>query len=116
MSRLARFQRSVRPHRDAAYNLARWLTRNDHDAEDVVQEAFVRALRYFDSLRDGDARAWLLAIVRNTCYTWLEKNRPADVVAIDDPGLLPADAESIAGVSPPESNPEVILLQSAQKN
>jgi RNA polymerase sigma-70 factor (ECF subfamily) len=115
MTRLARFQRSVLPHLDAAYNLARWLTRNDHDAEDVVQEAFVRALRYFDSLRQDDSRAWLLAIVRNTCYTWLEKNRPADMVAIDDEGLLSADAESLGHAAPGESNPEVIVLQSAQK-
>ena len=115
MTRLARFQGSVLPHLDAAYNLARWLTRNDHDAEDVVQEAFVRALRYFESLREGDARAWLLAIVRNTCYTWLEKNRPADMVAIEDEGVLSADAESLGHASPGESNPEVIVLQSAQK-
>jgi RNA polymerase sigma-70 factor (ECF subfamily) len=115
MTRLARFQRSVLPHLDAAYNLARWLTRNDHDAEDVVQEAFVRALRYFDSLRQDDSRAWLLAIVRNTCYTWLEKNRPADMVAIEDEGLLSADAESLGHAAPSESNPEVIVLQSAQK-
>ena len=71
-----RFERQVLPHLDAAYNLARWLTRNDHDAEDVVQEAFARAFRYLDSLKDTDARAWLLAIVRNTGYTWLEKNLP----------------------------------------
>ncbi len=115
MTRLARFQRSVLPHLDAAYNLARWLTRNDHDAEDVVQEAFVRALRYFDSLRQDDSRAWLLAIVRNTCFTWLEKNRPADMVAIEDEGLISADAESLGHAAPGESNPEVIVLQSAQK-
>ena len=115
MTRLARFQGSVLPHLDAAYNLARWLTRNDHDAEDVVQEAFVRALRYFDSLREGDTRAWLLAIVRNTCYTWLEKNRPADMVAIEDESLLSADSESLGHAAPAESNPEVIVLQSAQK-
>ncbi len=113
MTRLSRFQGRVVPHLDAAYNLARWLTRNDHDAEDVVQEAFVRALRYFDSLRDGDARAWLLAIVRNTCYTWLEKNRPADIVAIDDATTIASDTVTIGHVSPAESNPEVIMLQTA---
>jgi RNA polymerase sigma-70 factor (ECF subfamily) len=63
------------PHLDAAYNLARWLTRKDHDAEDVVQEAYLRAWKSFGSFRGGDGRAWLLATVRNTCYTWLEKNR-----------------------------------------
>jgi RNA polymerase sigma-70 factor (ECF subfamily) len=115
MTRLARFERRVVPYLDAAYNLARWLTRNDHDAEDVVQEAFARAFRYFDSLKDSDARAWLLAIVRNTGYTWLEKNRPADVIALEDSGLVGADAEVIGHAAPAESNPEVIVLQSAQR-
>jgi len=57
------------PHLDAAYNLARWLTRNEHDAADVVQEAYLRALRFFDSYHGGDGRAWLLTIVRNACHT-----------------------------------------------
>ena len=78
------------PHLDAAYNLARWLTRNDHDAEDVVQEAVLRACRFADSLR-GDARPWLLAIVRNACYTWLEANRPAELTTVlDDAAAIPA--------------------------
>ena len=106
---MARFETSVLPHLDAAYNLARWLTRNDQDAEDVVQESFMRALRYFDSMRGGEARPWLLGIVRNTCYTWLEKNRPAEVVPLDDEaGETPA-----AAVNP--ETPEVILLQSANR-
>ena len=63
------------PHLDAAYNLARWLARDDDDAEDVVQEACLRAFRFYASFHGGNARAWLLAIVRNTYYTWLEKNR-----------------------------------------
>jgi len=62
-------------HLDAAYNLARWLARDERDAEDVVQEACLRAFRFYASFRGGNARAWLLAIVRNTYYTWLEKNR-----------------------------------------
>jgi RNA polymerase sigma-70 factor (ECF subfamily) len=74
--RLARFDQAVLPHLGAAYNLARWLTRNDHDADDVVQEAYLRAYQFFDSFHGSDGRAWLLRIVRNTCYTWLEKNRP----------------------------------------
>jgi RNA polymerase sigma-70 factor (ECF subfamily) len=74
--RLARFDQAVLPHLDAAYNLARWLTHNAHDAEDVVQEAYLRAYQFFDSFHGGDGRAWLLRIVRNTCSTWLEKNRP----------------------------------------
>jgi RNA polymerase sigma factor (sigma-70 family) len=76
--RLTRFDQAVLPHLGAAYNLARWLTRNDHDADDVVQEAYLRAYQFFDSFHGGDGRAWLLRIVRNTCYTWLEKNRPRE--------------------------------------
>ena len=72
------------PHLDAAYNLARWFTRNDQDAQDVVQEAVLRALRYFGSFRGDQVRPWLLQIVRNTCYSWLAKNRPAEVVALDE--------------------------------
>jgi RNA polymerase sigma-70 factor (ECF subfamily) len=63
------------PHLDAAYNLARWLLRSRADAEDVAQDAILRAYRFFDGFHGGDARAWLLQIVRNTCYTWLDKNR-----------------------------------------
>src|SRR4029077_8304059 len=73
--KLARFEQSILPHMDAAYNLARWLTRNDDDAEEMVQEAYVRAFKFFDSLRGVDGRPWLLTIVRNTCYTWLQQNR-----------------------------------------
>jgi RNA polymerase sigma-70 factor (ECF subfamily) len=76
---LARFELLVMPHMATAYNLARWLTRNDHDAEDVVQEAYLRAYRFFDGFHGGDSRAWLLAIVRNTCYTWLQQNRRPSV-------------------------------------
>ena len=79
-----RFERMVLPHLDAAYNLARWLTRNDQDASDVVQDAVLRALRYFHALRGDNARPWLLQIVRHTCYSWLERNRPAEVVPLDD--------------------------------
>ncbi|HET7548092.1 MAG TPA: sigma-70 family RNA polymerase sigma factor [Usitatibacter sp.] len=115
MARLARFEAQVLPHLDAAYNLARWLTRNDHDAEDVVQEAYLRAMRYFDGMK-GEARPWLLAIVRNTCYTWLEKNRPGELVALDDAAPNVADTQSLNPfASPSDGNPEVILLQSANR-
>src|SRR5262245_49362160 len=63
------FEQTVLPHLDAAFNYARWLTRNDAEAEDVVQDACVRAMRFFSSLRDDDARAWLFTIVRNTWYS-----------------------------------------------
>jgi RNA polymerase sigma-70 factor (ECF subfamily) len=74
-----RFEQLVLPHIDAAFNLARWLLRGRSDAEDVAQEALLRACRFFGGFNGGDARAWLLQIVRNTCYTWLEKNRPMEL-------------------------------------
>jgi RNA polymerase sigma factor (sigma-70 family) len=76
-----RFEQLVLPHLDAAYNLARWLLRGRADAEDVTQEGILRAYRFFAGFQGGDPRAWLLQIVRNTCYTWLEKNRPAELMA-----------------------------------
>lgn len=70
-----RFKQTVLPHLHAAYNLARWLVRNDADAQDVVQEAYLRAFKFFDSFKGEDARPWLLTIVRNTSYSHLEKSR-----------------------------------------
>ena len=104
-SQLAQFEQIVLSHLDAAYNLARWLTRDEHDAEDVVQEACLRAFRFFDGFRGGDGRAWLLTIVRHTCYTWLQKNRAHELVSFDE-GL--EDVESGA-------SPEELLLQSADQ-
>jgi RNA polymerase sigma-70 factor (ECF subfamily) len=75
----ARFEQLVLPHLDAAFNLARWLLRSRADAEDVAQEAMLRAYRFFSGYQGGDPRAWLLNIVRNSCYTRLEKNRPAEL-------------------------------------
>ena len=77
--RLSAFDREVLPHLVAAYNLARVLMRNDHDAEDVVQEASLRAFRFFDNFRGGNSRAWFLQIVRNTSFSVLKKNRPAEM-------------------------------------
>ena len=80
------------PHLDDAYNLARWLAGNDHDAQDVAQEACLRAIKFFGSFRGENARAWLLAIVRNTFYTWLRNNRPPEnVVDLDDEVLAVED-------------------------
>ena len=76
-TKLARFEQTVMPHFDAAYNLARWLTRSAEDADDMVQESYLRAFTFFDGFRGGDARWWLFSIVRNTCYTWLRKNGAA---------------------------------------
>jgi RNA polymerase sigma-70 factor (ECF subfamily) len=97
------FEQAVLPHLDAAYNLARWLLRNDQDAQDVAQEAYLRALRFFPGFRGGSARAWLLKIVRNTCYTWVQANRPLQDAAEFDEELFPADS-----VTP---NPEEFALQ-----
>ena len=108
------FEQEVLPHLDAAYNLARWLTRNNQDAEhrcqqlgatreDVVQEAYLRAFRFFSSFRGGDARAWLLKIVRNTCYTWLHVNRPLQGATVFDESLFSPDLRA--------PNPEEVALQ-----
>lgn len=101
------FEEAVLPHLNAAYNLARWLTRNDHDAEDVVQDAYLRALRFFDGFRGDDARAWLLAIVRNTCYDFLRSHRPHELTeAFDEEVHTMADANQ---------SPEAILLSRANQ-
>ena len=82
------FERVMIPYLNAAYNLARWMTRNEHDAEDVVQEAYLRAFTALDGFRsDGNGRAWILAIVRNTCLTWLQRNRPNEVVTASNEDL-----------------------------
>src|SRR5258706_14996216 len=88
-------------HQDAAFNLARWLLRNRADAEDVTQEALVRAYRFFTGFNGGDARAWLLQIVRNACYTWMEKNRAVDLTTefderIDQPGTMTPKTAAVA--------------------
>jgi RNA polymerase sigma-70 factor (ECF subfamily) len=90
-----RFEALVLPHLNAGYNLARWLAREPHDAEDVVQDACIRAFKYLDALQGNDARAWFLAIVRNTFYDWIRRNRPAEQVACDDE-MLEAIADDAA--------------------
>jgi RNA polymerase sigma factor (sigma-70 family) len=102
-SHLPNFEQAVLAHVDAAYNLARWLTRNEQDAQDVVQEAFLRAFRFFPGFRGDDARAWLLKIVRNTCYTWLRANRPLQDATEFDENLCPPDYHA--------PNPEELVLQ-----
>jgi RNA polymerase sigma-70 factor, ECF subfamily len=97
------FEQAVLPHLDAAYNLARWLTRNERDAEDVVQESYLRAFRFFAGFRGGDARAWLMRIVRNTCYTWLHANRPLQEATEFDETLYAPDSRS--------PNPEEAVLR-----
>jgi len=83
-AKLARVERALVPHLDAAYNMARWLVGAPSDAQDAVQESCLRALKFFDGFRGDDARAWLLAIVRNTCYDWLRKNRQYAAVSSEE--------------------------------
>jgi RNA polymerase sigma-70 factor (ECF subfamily) len=97
------FEQVVLPHLDAAYNLARWLTRNDQDAQDAVQDACLRAFRFFPTFRGGDARPWLMKIVRNACYTWLHANRPLQAAAEFDENLFSPDSCS--------PNPEEVVLR-----
>src|SRR5213083_1237735 len=87
------------PHLDAAYNLARWLAGNDHDAEDIAQEACVRAFRFVGGCRGSNGRAWLLTIVRNTAYSWLKINRPQSVVAMGDDELAEIEDQKAAAHS-----------------
>jgi RNA polymerase sigma-70 factor (ECF subfamily) len=113
---IARFEEAVMPHLDAAYNLARWLTRNDSDAEDVVQEALLRAVRFFDGARDPNLRAWFLTIVRHTAFTWLRRNRPAEIAtSLDATPSGSADTDTAPGVVPlfatPTPDPEALLMQ-----
>jgi len=96
------FEEVVLPHLDAAYRLARWLMRNDHDAEDVVQEASLRALRYFRTFTGGNGRAWFLRIVRNTCWGWRESGTHAPTDPFD---------EEQHSRTQPASDPETLLLQ-----
>jgi RNA polymerase sigma-70 factor (ECF subfamily) len=99
-SKRSRFEQTVLPHLDAAYNLARWLTRDDADAEDVMQEAYLRAFRFFDGFHGDNSRAWLLKIVRNSCYTWRQQNRVRALATEFDEQVHSGESET----------PEIILL------
>ena len=102
--RQEQFDLAVTPHLDAAYNLARWLAGNDHDAEDIAQDAAIRAFRFLGGFRGTNSRSWFLTIVRNTAYSWLKRNRPTAVVEIseedlgehEDPRARPGDAAAIS--------------------
>jgi RNA polymerase sigma-70 factor (ECF subfamily) len=109
-----RFASLMVPHLDAAYNLARWLMRNDHDAEDAVQESFLRALRFFDGFRGGDARVWLLTIVRHTCFTRLDKHRRRELeVPFEEDVHSGSGSEHNAGAV---SAPDAQLLAAANQS
>lgn len=105
-----RFNEIVLPHIDDALSLARWLTGSMTDAEDVVQDACVRAFGAIRTIKNADARAWLLAIVRNSAFTWIAKNRPKAVVTTDDERVFEqASLEMIE----PQASPEAILMEKA---
>jgi RNA polymerase sigma-70 factor (ECF subfamily) len=106
-----RFEAEVLPCLDAAYNLARWLVRDEHVAEDVVQDAYLRALRYYDSFRGGEVRPWLLGIVRNCCYTWFAQQKRTQEIECD---LDDADAPSLDGQDRVQT-PETLLLQKVER-
>lgn len=112
-SRTQRFERIALPHLDAAYNLARWLTGRPSDAEDVMQEAMLRAYRSFDGCREATARAWLLRIVRNVAYDWKKAAAAAKVSGFAD--IDPDDAEGAAfaadAFTEPADDPEGILIK-----
>jgi len=122
------FERTVLPHLDSAYNLARWLAGNDHDAQDIAQEASLRAFKYLGSFRGDNPRSWLLSVVRNSFYTWLRKNRPTekmvemtdDILDLEDPSggveaLNPqfADADAVrrAIAELPVEFREIVILR-----
>ena len=108
--RLELYEQKVLPHLDAAYNLARWLAGNDHDAQDVAQEASLRAFRFFGGFRGENARAWFLSIVRNTFYTWLRKNRPGENIVEIDHETLGIEDGSMGAESahPPFADAEAV--------
>ena len=111
--RTRRFEAAMLPHLDAAFNLARWLLRDEHNAQDVVQDAYLRAFRFFDGFRGEQARPWLLGIVRNSCFTWMkDKQRAGEQVEFDE--------ERDAGVDDPDlrraaDNPETLLMQKLER-
>jgi RNA polymerase sigma-70 factor, ECF subfamily len=104
---LKRFERTFLPHMSAAYNLARWLTRNDQDAEDVVQEAYLRAVRFFGGFRGDNSKAWFLTIVRNAAHSWLQRSRAQGP-------STPFDAET-HDVEDMRPGPEMEMLQTATR-
>jgi RNA polymerase sigma factor (sigma-70 family) len=103
-----RFARLVLPHLGDAYSLARWTTANRADAEDIVQDASLRAFRAIANVAEGNSRAWFLTIVRNTAYTWLKNNRPSALMVVDDLGKL--ESEQVAATNLDRGTPETALI------
>src|SRR4051812_7072654 len=104
-----RFQATVMPYLNSAFNLASWLTRNSQDAEDVAQEAYLRAFKFFDGFHGEDARSWLLTIVRNTFYTWYQDNHEQRGNTLFDEEIHSLDAVETVGMEHADNNPETLL-------
>ena len=107
------FEALMLPHLDAAHNLAKWLLRNEQDAQDVVQEAFLRAFKSFGGFHGSNGRAWLLTIVRNTSYTLLKKNRVADLTTPFDEEIHASDDESVSAATILERSEHAELIREA---
>lgn len=110
-SRVRRFEQLFVTHLDAAYDLARWLTRDEHNAEDVVQEACLRAFKFFDGFHGENGRVWLLAIVRNTYYTWLRKNQAQGLSVPFDEESMTANGFDVTDLDTDGGNAIDKLLQ-----
>ena len=106
-----RFQAMMLPHLDSAFNLARWLTRSHQEAEDIAQEAYLRAFKFFDSFHGEDGRAWLLGIVRNTFYTWYQQSKAQAQNTQFEEELHGAHLADVADTQYAEHNPETLLIQ-----
>jgi RNA polymerase sigma-70 factor (ECF subfamily) len=110
---LASFEETMLPHLDAAHNLARWLLRNEQDAQDVVQEAYLRAFKSFSGFHGSNGRAWLLTIVRNTSYTLLKKNRSVDLTTTFDEEIHGSGHESVSPATILEHSENAALITEA---
>jgi len=108
------FERIALPHLSAAYNLARWLVRDEHVAHDMVQEAYIRAIKYFSGFNGEDIRPWLLSIVRNTCFTWLQNSKRGDEQLEFDEDRDSGAYESAFGSK--DNNPETLLLSKQESS
>ena len=118
MGQQSAFEQVALPHLEAAHNLAYWLVRSRPDAEDIVQDAFVRAFRAFGGFRGGDIKPWLLTIVRNVAYRWLAvRKRGSNVVSIED-AFAPRDGSDVAGeawIAADEPSPEAMLIGAQER-
>ena len=110
---LVSFEEALLPHLDAAHNLAKWLLRNEQDAQDVVQEAFLRAFKSFSGFHGSNGRAWLLTIVRNTSFTLLKKNRVADLTTPFDEEIHASGHESVSPATILEHSEDAELMRQA---